>query len=372
MKGKFRRFFAIWQYALVFLRPRMREPGELFWAFGFPLMITFIMALAFDSDSKSSDPSRIGYWVETQESIKENWQELETQSSLKLIELPPSLLSHWQEVEARGETSDRFKNLQTFPKEFISFRLDGIWRNGTYFSLHGQSQSDLAYDRLSLALYRLNEKNPVALKKYSLSGGRFMDWFIPGLLGLQAFSWGLWVAQILGDFRNRGFLKRLQLAPFRLADFLGGISLGACIWGSIQFILLLIVFSFYPDVVPVSSYINVLLLLFMISFSSFFLVTFLVSRTFSQPVVMGISNAVFFPSMFMSGVYFKVENFPKPVQDMIEFLPLGAGNRLLRLFYGEGLGWFHTESLYYTCILIGWVIVCGALTLKIYPLSQSK
>src|SRR5947209_8945441 len=62
---------------------------------------------------------------------------------------------------------------------------------------------------------------PTADQPVEEPGGRYIDFLIPGLMGLNLMSGGLWgVGYVITDLRVRKLLKRLLATPMRRADFL--------------------------------------------------------------------------------------------------------------------------------------------------------
>src|SRR4030095_16829887 len=85
--------------------------------------------------------------------------------------------------------------------------------------------SVLARERVDDALQRAaGRKDPVATAEALVTepGARYIDFLIPGLLGMNIMSGSMWgVGFVLVDMRTRKLLKRLVATPMRKSQFLG-------------------------------------------------------------------------------------------------------------------------------------------------------
>ena len=62
-------------------------------------------------------------------------------------------------------------------------------------------------------------------------GGRYIDFLIPGLIGMNLMGGGLWgVGFVIVDMRIRKLLKRLIATPMRRRDFLLGMMVSRMIF----------------------------------------------------------------------------------------------------------------------------------------------
>src|SRR5262249_11775965 len=85
----------------------------------------------------------------------------------------------------------------------------------------------LARTRVDDALQReagRKDPLPITQKKLSEPGGRYIDFLIPGLLGMSLMGGGLWgVGFATVDLRIRKVLKRFLATPMRKSDFLAAL-----------------------------------------------------------------------------------------------------------------------------------------------------
>src|SRR5262249_49507291 len=82
-----------------------------------------------------------------------------------------------------------------------------------------RSESKLARDEVNEVLQRAaGRKDPVANRSEEMTerGGRYIDFLVPGLLGMGLMGGGLWgLGFVTVDMRIRKLLKRLVATPMR-------------------------------------------------------------------------------------------------------------------------------------------------------------
>ena len=168
-------------------------------------------------------------------------------------------------------------------------------------------------------------------------GSRYIDFLIPGLLGMNLMNSGMWgIGFALVDMRQRKLLKRFVATPMRRTHFLMALASSRLILMVIEVGLLLTfgVFIFHMRVL--GSVLTILLLgaIGAIAFGGLGLLT--ASRAQKIESVSGLINIVMMPMWIFSGVFFSYERFPAVVQPFIKALPLTALNDALRATILEG------------------------------------
>jgi ABC-type multidrug transport system permease subunit len=169
------------------------------------------------------------------------------------------------------------------------------------------------------------------------SGGRYIDFLIPGIIGMNIMSGGMWgVGFYLVDMRIKRLLKRLLATPMRRTDFmLATMSVRiASMFVEMTFVLLFARFVF--GVVVRGNYFSIFGLgaLGALAFGGMGLLV--AARPKRIEGVMGLMNVVTMPMFVCSGIFFSWERFPAVVQPVIRLLPLTALNDALRGLILEG------------------------------------
>jgi len=182
-------------------------------------------------------------------------------------------------------------------------------------------------------------KDAVATSVVSSSepGSRYIDFLIPGLLGMNLMNSGMWgIGFALVDMRQRKLLKRFVGTPMRRGDFLMALASSRLILMIIEVGLLLAfgVIFFHMRVLGSVFAIALIAAIGSLTFGGVGLLT--ASRAQKIESVSGLINLVMMPMWIFSGVFFSYERFPAVIQPLIKVLPLTALNDALRASILEG------------------------------------
>ncbi len=196
-------------------------------------------------------------------------------------------------------------------------------------------------------------------------GSRYIDFLIPGLLGMNLLGGGLFgVGFAVADMRIRKLLKRFQATPMRRTDFLLSLMLSRLIFTLLDIALLLGVAYFAFDI-RVRGNPLVFLTLILVGGASFAGLGLLIgSRARTMETAAGLLNAVMLPMYVVSGVFFSASRFPEWSQPFIQALPLTALNDGLRAVMNDGAGW---EALPLPLLVLTiWGALSFAVALRIF------
>jgi len=197
------------------------------------------------------------------------------------------------------------------------------------------------------------------------TGNRFLDWFVPGLLGLSVMSTSIWaVGFAFVEARQRKLIKRFLLTPMHRATYLLSHVLARLVLLFLE-VGLLLLFARLVLGVPFRGS------LFAFVFLCFFGATIfaglgvlLGSRVRTVEAAAGLINLSMMPMGLASGVFFSYERFDPVVHPLIRALPLTALNDALRavMLDGRGLG----ELLPQLAVQLVWGVVAFAIGLRIF------
>jgi len=181
------------------------------------------------------------------------------------------------------------------------------------------------------------DRRAVAVREMSEKRSRYIDFLVPGLLGMNLMGTGMWgIGFSIVNARTRRLLKRLVATPMRKSHYLLGQMLGRLVFLAIE-VAALLIFARLVFGVPIRG-----------SFATLAFVTFLGAMTFAgfglliasraQTVegVSGLMNAVMMPMWILSGIFFSTSRFPDVMQPVIQALPLTAVNNALRAVMLDG------------------------------------
>jgi ABC-2 type transport system permease protein len=178
---------------------------------------------------------------------------------------------------------------------------------------------------------------PTSAVVSSEPGSRYIDFLIPGLLGMNVMNAAMWgIGFALVDMRQRKLLKRFVATPMRRGDFLLALASSRLLLMFIEVGLLLGfgVLIFHMRVL--GSIFSILLIgaIGALSFAGIGLLT--ASRAQKIETISGLINVVMMPMWIFSGVFFSYERFPAVTLPFIKALPLTALNDALRATILQG------------------------------------
>jgi ABC-2 type transport system permease protein len=196
-------------------------------------------------------------------------------------------------------------------------------------------------------------------------GSRYIDWLLPGLLGMTVMSTGLWgIAFSIVVSRMRKLLKRLIASPMHKRDYLLAQVLGRLVFLGPEVGALLLFGWFVFGVPQHGSWLLLLGTCLLGALACGGLGLLMASRVRTIEAVSGLINLVMLPMWVLSGVFFSSANFPDVMQPAIQALPLTALNDALRAIMLEGGGFWQVAGE--LAILSSWGIGAFGLALWLF------
>ncbi len=183
-----------------------REPEVVFWVFVFPLLLAVGLGIAFRT--KPGDASSL---VIVQGSGEQEIQRFLLNS--------PQHASFKVDVQSEQAARKGFR----LGKYDLAIEPDGIggWK---YLYDPARPESVIAKAAADDALQKAAGRKDVVATSTVVSsepGSRYIDFLIPGLLGMNLMNSGMWgIGFALVDMRQRKLLKRFVGTPMRRSDFL--------------------------------------------------------------------------------------------------------------------------------------------------------
>ncbi len=331
------------QLTLVRLREYTREPEALFWVFVFPVLVVLALGVAFRSPARP--PVYVG--VEPGPGAEAVRAALGAAGGFQCRVVAPD----------RTEAALRDGEVQVVvvPGDPPAYRYDPT-----------RPESRLARLAVDDTLQRARGRRDVwraADVEVVTPGARYIDWLVPGLLGMNLVSTSLWgVAFSIVQTRTRKLLKRLVATPMRRRDFLLAQLLGRLIFLAPEVVVLLAFARWVFGVRINGSLVLVGALCLLGSVASAGLALLVSARARTVEAVSGWLNVVMLPMWVLSGVFFSSSHFPAAMQPFIQALPLTALNDALRAVMLEGAG--PGAVLGEAGILFAWTVGAFALALR--------
>ena len=159
-------------------------------------------------------------------------------------------------------------------------------------------------------------------------GSRYIDFLIPGLLGMNLMGSAIWgMGFAIVDARRKKLMKRLIATPMPRPYYLLSFVLSRLMLLVVE-VGVLLGFGALVFGVPVRGSLLELAVLCVLGSLSFSALGLLIaSRAQTIEAASGLMNLVMMPMWIVSGVFFSAQRFPDMMQPVIKALPLDGGHR---------------------------------------------
>jgi ABC-2 type transport system permease protein len=331
------------QLTLVRVREFIREPEALFWALIFPVLLAAGLGVAF----RNRPPQVLKIATDTPALAE----------SLRQEQLLDVTLLSASNAEAALRTGQVALLAEAAPDGTVVYRFDDTNPEGRTARLLADGAIQRAAGRTSpvRAADRLMRE----------PGSRYIDFLIPGLVGMGIMGNGIWgLGFAIVDARRKKLMKRIIATPmprhYYLLSFLFFRMMLLGVEAGVPIGFGLLVFG-----VPLRGSLLVLAGLCVLGSLAFSALGLLIaSRARTIEAVSGLMNIVMLPMWIVSGLFFSAQRFPDAVQPVIKALPLTALIDALRanMLQGAGFPQLARES----GTLGAWLIVCFVLALKLF------
>lgn len=334
---------SIVQLTLVRFREFWREPEAVFWVFVFPILLAAGLGIAFRN--RPAELLKVGAVSAKLAGI------LSRDKSLAVATFE----------RARGEEALRTGRivLLAVPEASgsVVYRYDDTNPEGRL----ARSLADRAVQRAA------GRHDPVQISEQLVRepGSRYIDFLIPGLLGMNLMGSGIWgVGFAIVDARRKKLLKRLVATPMSRAQYLLSFLLSRLVLLLLE-VLAVLGFGVLIFGVPVRAPLAELSMLCLLAAFSFSALGLLIaSRVQTIEGASGLMNFVMLPMWILSGVFFSAQRFPDVAQPFIRLLPLTAVVDALRASMLRGV---HLPQLAgELAVMSAWLVGCFALALRLF------
>jgi ABC-2 type transport system permease protein len=291
-----------------------RDPGAIFWVFGFPVLLALVLGLAF----RNRPPDPIHVVVADSPALAEL---LRKDAALEVVEADAES-ARWKVRRAQADLMAQEVNGE------LLLRFDETRPEGRV--------ARLAVARAVQRQRGQVEPGDLREEKVSEAGSRYIDFLVPGLIGMNLMGSSMWaIGYSIVDARKRKLLKRLAATPMNRFDFLLSVLLARLVFLVVETVALVAIGwgAFGVAVQGSLVAVGVLSLLGGLGFTG--LALLIAARAQSTEVASGLMNFVMLPMYLVSGSFFSAAHFPEWLQPFIQALPLTALNNSLRAIMNE-------------------------------------
>jgi len=346
------RLLPLWELTRARLLEFVRDPSALFWVFGFPVLLAIVLGIAF----RDQGPERPRVAV-AGSGAGDVSARLEAAGRVEVLKLEGGESAADALRLGRVDLLVEAGASANGGPPRISYRFDPT-RPGA----HGARV--LVDDSIQRSLGRADMVK-AGESLVSEPGGRYIDFLLPGLIGLNVMGSCMWgMGYSIVDARRRKLLKRFAVTPMRRAHFQLSFMLSRLVFLAAE-IAVIVTFGWLAFGVRVHGSIAALGAVALLSTFAFSGIALLIaSRTESTEVASGWMNFVQMPMWLFSGSFFDYSRFPDAVQPVIKALPLTAFNDAARAIVNEGASIVAVAPQ--VLILCAWGAVGFALAVKVF------
>jgi ABC-2 type transport system permease protein len=293
------------------LRIFFREPGAVFWTFGFPLLLAITLGIAFRN--RPPEPALVA---------------VESQQLFDQLSRQPGVHARLLDgAAARLSLRTGKVDLMVLPGPPLTYRYDPT-----------RPTSRLARALTDAALHPPGKPDTVDVP-VTEPGSRYIDFLIPGLIGMTIMSSGLWgIGYVVVEMRVGKLLKRMVATPMSRAQFLWSFVTMRAMFLFLE-LPILIGSGWFLFHVGVAGSLPLLVGIGLLGAIAFAGVGLLVaSRAQNLQTAAGLVNLVMMPMFVCSGIFFSTARFPEGVQPVLRAMPLTALNDAMRAVMIDGAG----------------------------------
>ncbi len=166
---------------------------------------------------------------------------------------------------------------------------------------------------------------------------RYVDWFLPGILGMNMmFACLFGVGFVIVRYRKNGFLKRLKATPLNPFQFMFAQLVSRLLLIMVITTVVYTGCNLFIEFNMQGSYWDLFLVTTLGAMSMISIGLLIASRTASEELAGGILNLVTWPMMLVSGAWFSLEGTNIWVQRLAQIFPLTHMISATRAIMNEG------------------------------------
>ncbi|HEX7296077.1 MAG TPA: ABC transporter permease [Pyrinomonadaceae bacterium] len=331
------------------VREFLREKEAVFWVFIFPVLMTFALGIAF----RNTAPDK-------------TFVAIEADANNPRVNEIANVLTNSGETTASVLSPDEAAKALRSGKVSIVVKAQGDAYEYRFDPTRPESRTArlIVDDVLQRAKGRADVAR-VAEQKISEPGARYVDFLVPGLIGMNMMGSGLWgLGFTIVIARSRKILKRFAATPMRRSHYLLSFMLSRLAFLFLE-VAAVVVFAWLAfGFIVRGSWLTVASITLLGGFTFSAIGLLVAARPQTIEGVSGLMNFIMLPMWLLSGTFFSSERFPQILQPFIKALPLTALNTLLRGVMNEGTPlWSNWGNV---AILVAWLIVSFVIALKIF------
>lgn len=172
---------------------------------------------------------------------------------------------------------------------------------------------------------RLLKQSDAAIPRVAVTGEavRYVDWLLPGVIGMNMmFNCLFGVGYVVVRYRKSGFLRRLSATPLHAIEFISAQVLSRLLLTMTVTVMIFVLASYFAGSRMHGNYLLLAAVAALGAISMISLSLFVVARFTSDELAAGVLNAMTWPMMMLSGVFYSLESAPHWLQMVAKVFPL--------------------------------------------------
>jgi ABC-2 type transport system permease protein len=314
---------SLFQLIAVHFKTFFREPAILFWAILFPILMAWVLGIAFSNKGEtvrtvyvtgaSAAPDKISgeklFGEETGNPFRIKFKTASSEESIRAIKRGVITLF----IEVRNDS--------------LIYHFDPL-----------NADAQLTHLMLERGISGITVKNST-IQKLETKGTRYIDFLIPGLIALGIMNSCIWgIGWNLIETRMKKLLRRMVATPMKKSVFLSSQVITRIILGCVETSLLFL-FAYLYFGTTITGSVSAFIVVFLSGVFAFSGIGILVaSRTAKTEIGNGLINAVTLTMTILSGIFFNYHNFPDWAISFIQMLPLTMLADAIRAVFIEAAG----------------------------------
>ena len=322
-----------------------REPEIIFWAFLLPIILSWLLGVAIGSGGS-------------------------TAGTVAVIESPEATAGYWDSWIARVRERaredggidvlilTRDEAISSLKKGEISLFIERVGESDAVRYSFDPRSSEARMAHLTLERSIDGARSGIApsseVAALEIQGTRYVDFLVPGLLAMDIMSSSIWgIGWALIEIRIKKLLRRMAATPMHKSMFLGSYFFTRLMVNVLEFLALFLFVHFYFGV-EIQGSVPALIAIFIAGNMAFAGLSILMSsRTANPRVGNGLINAISFPMMLLSGIFFSYHNFPEWAIPIVRKLPLTMLADSMRSIFNEGAGFSEVALSVFALAAVG-------------------
>lgn len=342
-----------WQLFLFRWREFLRTPEIIFWVLVFPCLTLLVLGMAF----RPAPPEPIPVLVAVApgdvgaEALAKSLEGPDGRSDLRVLRAAPDdALRRLRRGEAallvRASSAPGAPILQGDPT-------------------NPETRAARLLVQAALARAAGHPAPPGTEEQVTTRGARYIDWLVPGLLGMQIMNGSLWGLGFgLVEVRAKKLLKRFAVTPMSRLEFLLAHAAQRFVVVALEAVVMLVFARLVFDVPMEGSWLAFALAAGLGTLAFCGIGVLVAARPRTTEVAAMVMNLPMLPQMILSGVFFSAARFPDWFQPFVQALPLTALNDAMRAVQNEGAGL--AGIAHELAILAVWSVVTWVVGLKLF------